>query len=59
MVLVDSGHAAQYTCDLGFTLDGVSERHCGTDGSGWSDSDPVCGTVFFSSPEPKAHKVSL
>ena len=46
VVVIDSGYRAEYTCDLGLSLDGVSERRCGADGSGWSDSDPVCGIVF-------------
>ena len=47
VVVVESGHKVEYTCDIGFSLDGASERQCGTNGSGWSDSDPVCGILKF------------
>ncbi|XP_060586065.1 P-selectin-like [Ruditapes philippinarum] len=33
---------AVYTCNLGFTLHGVSKRTCPDDGTGWSSDDPVC-----------------
>ncbi|XP_053399292.1 CUB and sushi domain-containing protein 3-like [Mercenaria mercenaria] len=33
---------ATYTCDTGYTLNGVSQRYCGNDGAGWSDQKPIC-----------------
>ncbi|XP_060586067.1 sushi, von Willebrand factor type A, EGF and pentraxin domain-containing protein 1-like [Ruditapes philippinarum] len=40
--VVANGVTATYTCKVGFTLDGFEERTCQTDGSGWSNQDPVC-----------------
>jgi len=40
--LMASGKYANYTCDLGFSLDGPSSRECKTDGTGWSGAEPVC-----------------
>ena len=31
-----------YSCDLGYTLSGTSERLCQDDGTGWSDIQPSC-----------------
>ncbi|XP_053400600.1 CUB and sushi domain-containing protein 3-like [Mercenaria mercenaria] len=42
---------AEYMCNLGFTLHGVSTRTCQSEGTGWSSSDPVCvGCSTLSSP---------
>ncbi|XP_064386665.1 sushi, von Willebrand factor type A, EGF and pentraxin domain-containing protein 1-like [Halichondria panicea] len=35
---------ATYTCDTGYTLNGVSTRTCGSDGV-WSGSDPTCEAI--------------
>lgn len=35
------GSIATYSCDTGFSLNGVMVRECGTDGS-WADSVPTC-----------------
>ena len=42
--LLDNNAKASYTCDLGLSLKGDSERLCSTDGSGWTSADPTCGT---------------
>jgi len=34
-----------FTCDLGFTLDGVSIATCQTDGSGWDNTTLHCGNI--------------
>lgn len=44
--LVSNGTEAVYTCALGYTINGPSERACQGDGSGWSDTDPSCGELF-------------
>lgn len=36
---------ATYNCDVGYTLAGSDVRQCRTDGSGWSDMDPVCSML--------------
>ena len=36
---------ATYSCDTGFTLNGVSSRTCQDDGS-WSDTTPTCESVL-------------
>lgn len=41
-VAVNDQNTATYTCDLWFSLSGPSVRYCLTNGSGWSDSNPVC-----------------
>ena len=38
---------ATYSCDTGYTLNGVLTRLCGNDGSGWSDQQPSCGNLSF------------
>ena len=35
---------ANYSCDIGYSIDGNVVRHCSDNGSGWSGGDPVCGT---------------
>ena len=45
--LIADGSMAVYSCNLGYSLNGVTERSCQTDGSGWSDSDPSCGKWFY------------
>ena len=37
------GMVAVYDCFLGYTLVGVKNRFCATDGSGWDGNDSVCG----------------
>ena len=32
---------ATYSCDTGFSLDGMSQRSCQSDGA-WSGSEPTC-----------------
>ena len=39
----DDKTQAVYTCNLGFTIQGVSSRSCQDDGTGWSSGDPTCG----------------
>ena len=44
------GATATYTCDTGFTLNGMASRICQADGS-WTDPVPVCegeDVTFFS-----------
>ena len=35
------GSVANYTCDEGYTLDGVTQRVCGEDGQ-WTGDVPLC-----------------
>ena len=36
------GLTAIYSCRTGFTMEGVEKRYCGTDGSGWNETEPTC-----------------
>ena len=36
------GLTAIYSCRTGFTMKGVEKRYCGTDGSGWNETEPTC-----------------
>ena len=36
------GQMANYTCDTGYTLFGLSSRLCLSDGTGWEGDDPTC-----------------
>ena len=36
-----SGETADYTCDTGFSLVGMSQRSCQSNGT-WSGSEPTC-----------------
>lgn len=38
----DDGTTISYSCNSGYSLEGVSARKCQTDGSGWDESDPTC-----------------
>ncbi|XP_045204681.2 sushi, von Willebrand factor type A, EGF and pentraxin domain-containing protein 1-like isoform X2 [Mercenaria mercenaria] len=40
--LSGTGTTATYTCDTGYTLNGLSARTCQNDGTGWEGSEPVC-----------------
>ena len=40
--MVANGSVAVYTCELGYTISGVTSRTCKSDGTGWSESDPTC-----------------
>ena len=35
--------SALYTCDIGYTIDGLTERSCSDNGAGWSGVQPACG----------------
>ncbi|KAL4230224.1 Sushi [Mactra antiquata] len=37
-------YIASYTCYIGFALNGVAERQCLDDGTGWSGQEPTCVT---------------
>ncbi|XP_060585338.1 sushi, von Willebrand factor type A, EGF and pentraxin domain-containing protein 1-like [Ruditapes philippinarum] len=37
-----TGSVATYSCDTGYSLNGLSARTCQTDGSGWENTDPTC-----------------
>ena len=50
METVPDGMTSTYSCSTGYTLVGAKTRICGTDGSGWSGTDPTCGNVL--------HKIS-
>ena len=38
---------ALFTCLEGFTLNGVSQRQCLTDGSGWTNTNPSCCKYYY------------
>jgi hypothetical protein len=40
--VTDNGETANYTCDVGYSIDGAMSRTCAKDGTRWSGSDPVC-----------------
>ncbi|XP_052281318.1 sushi, von Willebrand factor type A, EGF and pentraxin domain-containing protein 1-like [Dreissena polymorpha] len=40
--MMDNGYTANYTCTVGFSLDGDHIRLCANDGSGWSGQNPQC-----------------
>ncbi|WAQ97855.1 SVEP1-like protein [Mya arenaria] len=40
--MVSDGKTANYTCDVGYALQGHIIRTCSVAGTGWSDTDPVC-----------------
>ena len=44
-----NGSHAVYTCDKGFTINGLAARECQGDGSGWGQTDPVCGKQLLNS----------
>ena len=41
------GLTAIYSCRTGFTMEGVEKRYCGTDGSGWNETEPTCSKYSF------------
>ena len=41
--VIVNGNVAQYTCKVGYTLNGLRERFCLYDGSGWNGTEPTCG----------------
>lgn len=41
-LVTDDGETAVYSCNQGYSMDGLSTRTCGTDGSAWSGSAPTC-----------------
>ena len=43
----DGNTTAIYTCKSGFTIDGPSVRTCQSDGTGWTETDPICGNYEF------------
>ena len=45
-VLLDNGFTVKYSCESGYTLSGVNERHCGANSTGWSGADPNCGKIY-------------
>lgn len=40
------GLTVLYTCNKGFTLDGVREQYCTEDGTEWSAAAPTCGMTI-------------
>ena len=40
------GSTASYTCDLGYTISGVTSRTCSSAGTGWSETDPTCSIIL-------------
>lgn len=43
VTLSDDAMMATYTCEKGYALNGVTQRNCGNDETGWSDEKPACG----------------
>ena len=41
-MLNNSGMTASYTCDIGYSLQGVATRECMQDGTGWDTASPTC-----------------
>ena len=39
----EDNQTVTYTCAVGRTLVGPSNRECQVDGTGWSSSEPSCG----------------
>ena len=44
--MVSNGATVNYTCDLGYTINGMTSRACASDGTGWSGVDPFCGNFI-------------
>ena len=44
--MVSNGATVNYTCDLGYTINGITSRSCASDGTGWSGNDPLCGNFI-------------
>ena len=44
--MVSNGATVNYTCDLGYTINGITSRSCASDGTGWSGNDPFCGNFI-------------
>ena len=38
----EDGMTINYTCNTGYSLNGVGTRLCQTDGLGWNELDPTC-----------------
>ncbi|KAL4229790.1 hypothetical protein ACF0H5_010181 [Mactra antiquata] len=38
----ENGDSVTYTCNIGYSLNGPTQRTCNTDGTGWDGSDPSC-----------------
>ena len=36
---------ASYTCDIGYSLQGVATRECMQDGTGWDTASPTCSKL--------------
>ena len=43
LVLSEDHLSVKYSCDIGFSLKGSSERSCLQDGGGWDHTEPKCG----------------
>ena len=43
----DNGTVAIYTCNAGFSLNGIAQRTCKDDGTGWSNNSPICGMTHY------------
>ena len=39
----DDGTTANYECEVGYSIAGITKRFCQTDGSGWDRQQPTCG----------------
>lgn len=46
----DDGLSVTFACDEGYTIAGVQEITCSTDGSGWTVTFPNCCTYIKLSP---------
>ncbi|XP_045206696.2 CUB and sushi domain-containing protein 1-like [Mercenaria mercenaria] len=42
ITISSSGMLADFSCDVGFTLDGSTNASCSEDGSGWDNNIPTC-----------------
>ena len=43
LTMSEDNQTVTYTCEVGRTLVGPSNRECQVDGTGWSSSEPSCG----------------
>ena len=53
------GLTAIYSCRTGFTMEGAEKRYCGTDGSGWNETEPTCSKFPLHEYVGKTYAVTI